>query len=853
MRRVALKGLAGRKLRSVLTALAIVLGVAMVSGTFILTDTIQKGFDTISQRSYENTDAVITGKVAFASEDEESEAASFPADVLTRVERLPEVASATGVIEDEAGLVGRDGKTIGGGTAPRLAFSVDPLADQRFNPLELVGGSWPAGRNEIAIDRTTAENGDFEVGDTIRVAARGPVRSFEITGLAEFADVSIGGATIAIFDVPTAQELFEKDGKLDVIRLAGSPGVSQAELVDAVRPLLPETAQARSSEAQVQEEADATGEFLSFLRTALLAFAGIALFVGSFVIANTLSITIAQRMRELATLRTLGASRRQVLGSVLLEALVLGVIASVIGLAVGLGLAQGLNALFGQFGIDLPETGTVLAARTVVVSLLVGVIVTVLASLRPALRATRIQPIAAVREGVTLPPGRLARFGPATALGVIGLSVAILAFGVFAGGLATATRLLSLGVGCLLLFVGVALIAPRLVRPLALVVGWPAARFGGAAGTLARENSMRNPARTAATAAALMIGLALVTFVAIFAQGIKKPFDDAVDTLFVADYALLGDDAFSPTAPAAGDAASGASGAEVVSGVREGDGRVGGEDVLVTAVDRNATKVLAFEWAEGSDDVPAALGQNGAFVKDKYAEAEGLSTGSKIELKVPTGETLSLNVLGVFDEPTGGSPFGDVTISTATFDSVYQQPTNVMTFVNMHGGVSDANTSSLEQAVSSFPDLTVATDEEFKQAAEGPINDLLNMLYVLLGLSVIISVFGIVNTLVLTVFERTRELGMLRAVGMTRRQVRRMIRHESIVTSLIGAVLGIGVGSFLAFLVTRALDEQGIVFAVPLRSLATFVVAAIVVGFLAAILPARRAARLNVLRALQYE
>ncbi|HEV8249385.1 MAG TPA: FtsX-like permease family protein [Gaiellaceae bacterium] len=853
MKRVALKGLAGRKLRSLMTALAIVLGVAMVSGTFILTDTIKKGFDTITQRSYENTDAVITGKVAFASDEGDSGATSFPADVLTRVERLPEVASATGSIEDEAGLVGRDGKTIGGGPNPRLAFSVDPKADQRFNPLQLVTGSWPVGRNQIAIDRATAEKEGFGVGDMIRVAARGPVRSFEISGIAEFADVSIGGATLAIFDVPTAQELLDKDGKLDVIRVAASPGVSPSELVQAIRPLMPETAQVRSSAAQVQEETDAVGEFLGFLRTALLAFAGIALFVGSFVIANTLSITIAQRMRELATLRTLGASRRQVLGSVLLEALVLGLIASVIGLALGLGLAQGLNALFAQFGIDLPETGTVLAARTVVVSLLVGVIVTVLASLRPALRATRIAPIAAVREGATLPPGRFARFGPVTSLAVIGLSVALLAFGVFAGGLATSTRLLSLGAGCLMLFVGVALIASRLVRPLALAVGWPAAKLGGAAGVLARENSMRNPARTAATAAALMIGLALVTFVAIFAQGIKKPFDDAVDRLFVADYALIGDEAFSPTAPAAGEAAAGASGAEVVSGVREGEGRAFGKDILVTAVDRNATKVLAFDWIAGSDDVPAALGRTGAFVKDKYAKERGLSIGSRMQLKVPTGEILRLNVLGVFDEPTGGSPFGEVTISTATFDSVYQQPTNVMTFVNMRGGVTDANTSSLEQAVSSFPDVSAATAEEFKQAAEGPINDLLNMLYVLLGLSVIVSVFGIVNTLVLTVFERTRELGMLRAVGMTRRQVRRMIRHESIVTSLIGATLGITVGAFLALLVTRALEDQGIVFAIPFGSLATFVAAAIVVGFLAAILPARRAARLNVLRALQYE
>jgi putative ABC transport system permease protein len=634
--------------------------------------------------------------------------------------------------------------------------------------------------------------------------------------------------------------------KLDVIQVAAAKGVSQSKVASAIRPLLPPTAQARTSEAQVQEESEGTSEFLTFLRTALLAFAGIALFVGSFVIANTLSITIAQRMRELATLRTLGASRRQVLGSVLLEAVVVGLLASIVGLVVGLGLAKGLNTLFAQFGIELPQAGLVVAPRTILISVLVGVTVTVLASLRPALRATRIAPITAVREGATLPPARLARFGLATSLAVLGLSIAVLAFSVFAGGLSTAVRLLSLGGGCLLLFVGVTLLAPRVVRPIASVVGWPAARFGGAAGKLA-------PARTATTAAALMIGLALVTFVAMFAQGIRKPFEEAVDTLFVGDYALIGDEAFAPIAPDAGDAAGRAEGAGVVSGVREGDGRAFGDDVLVTAVDRNAPRVLQFDWLQGSDAVPAELGWRGAFVKDKYAEDHNLSVGDPIRLQTPTGKLLRLKILGVFDEPSGGSPFGEVTISTQAFDAVYQQPTNVMTFVNMSGGVSDANTARLDAAVKSFPDVNVVTAGEFKKAAEGPINDLLNMLYVLLGLSVIVSVFGIVNTLVLTVFERTRELGMLRAVGMTRRQVRRMIRQESIVTSLIGATLGIVVGAFLAFLVTRALEDQGIVFAVPFGSLAAFVAVAILVGFLAAILPARRAARLNVLRALQYE
>ena len=305
---------------------------------------------------------------------------------------LPQVAAAAGSIEDEAALVGRDGKTIGSGTSGTDRVRGRREGDQRFNPLRLVvGHAGPTGRNEIAIDRNTAEQEGFGVGDMIRVATRGPARGFEISGIAELADdVSIGGATIAIFDVPTAQELFDKRGKLDVVRVAAGQGVSQAQLASAIRPVLPVTARVRSSEAQVREETASTGEFLSFLRTALLAFAGISLFVGSFVIANTLSITIAQRMRELATLRTIGASRRQVLGSVLLEALIVGIVASVAGLVLGLGLAKGLDALFGSFGIDLPETGTVLAARTVIISLLVGVIVTVLASLRPALRATRI-------------------------------------------------------------------------------------------------------------------------------------------------------------------------------------------------------------------------------------------------------------------------------------------------------------------------------------------------------------------------------------------------------------------------------------------------------------------------------
>jgi putative ABC transport system permease protein len=853
MTRVTLKGLFGRKLRSVLTAFAIVLGVAMVSGTYVLTDTINSAFSTIFTQSYRNADAIVSPKVAFTNNQGNIETPSFPESVLARVRALPDVAAAAGSVADaQTKLVGRNGKTISGHGAPSLAFSVDPK-DQRFNPLTLAAGGWPSGPGEIAIDKKTADKYHFSVGDTIGVAGRGPVREFRITGIAKFGSVSsIGGATMAIFDLPTAQAVLGRPHELDVIRVQSRSGVPTAKLLQEIRGVLPPTAQVRSATAQAKEDLQQVS-FIGILQKILLAFAGIALFVGAFVIANTLSITIAQRAREFATMRTIGATRRQVLGAVVLEALVIGALASVIGLFLGLGLAKGLNALFVAFGIDLPQSSTVFSTRTIVVSLLVGIVITLLASLRPALRATRVPPIAAVREGAVLPPSRLARFGLPFALVVLALGIAIVSYGVLGHGLSVTARLLALGVGTLLLFFGVALNAPRLVPPLASVLGWPATRIGGAAGELARENSMRNPSRTASTAAALMIGLALVTFVAILGQGLRSSFESAVDQIFVGDYALTSSDTFTPLTVAAEKALHGAPGVTTVSGVRAGSARVLGGVHNVTAVDPNMPKVIRLTWKEGSGNVAAKLGTKGVFVDDAFAKKHHLHLGSPIALETPTGKTLNLEVLGVFAKPKGGSPFGEVTTSTMLFDANYPRPKNEMTFINVSGGVSPQATSELNQRLQAFPDAKIQTREEFKTNFEKPINQLLNLLYALLGLSVVVSLFGIVNTLVLTVFERTRELGMLRAVGMTRRQVRRMIRHESIVTALIGAVLGMVVGTFLALLVTHVLAKDGFVFAVPYRQLVYFVIAAIIVGILAAIFPARRASRLNVLEALQYE
>ena len=475
---------------------------------------------------------------------------------------------------------------------------------------------------------------------------------------------------------------------------------------------------------------------------------------------------------------------------------------------------------------------------------------TLLASLRPAIRATRVQPIAAVREGV-LPPSRFARFGVPVAAAVLAAALALLLLGGLDSSLSGGQRLLAIGVGVLASFVGMAFAAPHLVPWLASWLGWFGARTGGVSGRLARENAMRNPARTASTAAALMIGLALVTAVAVLASGIKTTFEHAVDSQFLGDYALTSQNGFTPTGVASENAVENVAGVLTVSGVRAGDGRVRGSDVSVTGVEPDVGKVLAITWKEGGPSVPAALGANGAFVSSNYAKDHHLGVGSPFPLEVPTGAIIPLTVKGIFKAPSGGSPFGNVTISTALFDRVYQTPQNVFAFIDMTGGVTPQNTSTLSSALASFPDAKIQTESQFMKQQESGINVFLNLLYVLLSLSIIVSLFGIVNTLVLTVFERTREIGMLRAVGMTRRQTRRMIRHESVVTALIGAALGIPLGVGLAILVGETIGS--FTFAIPWGTLIVFVIAAIIAGLIAAIFPARRAARLNVLQALQYE
>jgi putative ABC transport system permease protein len=858
MTKATVQGLWGRKVRTALTALSVVLGVAMVSGTYILTDTIKQAFDGLYSDSYKDTGAVISGREVVKSA--ESGKATVPDSLLRKVEGLPGVASAAGAIYDVSGttdlaqLIGREGNKIGTPNSPNFGWGFEP-DKERFNPLTLNSGTWADSPNEVVIDAGTAKNEDYKVGDRILVAAEGPTKSYRVSGVAKFGSVdSIGGATFAVFDVPTAQNVLGKAGQLDQIFMAAKPGVSEDDLVKQAEPLLPSTAVARTGAEQSEADAQETNDGLKIIQYFLLAFAAIALVVGSFVIFNTLSMTLAQRVRELATLRTLGASRKQVMRSVLLEGFLTGLFAALVGLLCGFLLAKGLDALFKALGVDLPSQGTVFATRTVVVSLLIGVGITVLATISPARKATRIPPIAAVREGATLPQSRIASH-PATAAIVLGLAAVALAIGLF-GGLGTGGALALIGAGCLALFVGVGLVSGRTVLPLAAALGAVGERFGGAPGRLARENATRNPARTARTAGALMIGLALVTLVATLGAGLKSTDRNALKDQVRSDYVVTSDNGFDPFTASAGDAVADVPGVAVASTVRSDQASAFGSDVTVTGIDPSTIgDVYDYRWDKGSDTVLLTLGSDGAIVRKSFADDHDLRVGSRFTITTPQGKRVPLGVRAIYKPPAEDLDplLGNLTIAQRAFDAHFPRPRDLFAFVDTSDGVTADQTAALDRALKPYPDTALRTKAGWVDERAGGFDEILNIFYVLLALSIVVSLFGMVNALALSVFERTRELGMLRAIGLTRRQTRRMIRWEGVITALIGAALGLPLGVLLAAVITRALHDIDVTFALPVLPIAAFAVVATIAGVLAAVLPARRASRLNVLEALHYE
>ncbi|HEU5207127.1 MAG TPA: FtsX-like permease family protein [Gaiellaceae bacterium] len=859
MIKVALRGLAGRKLRAVLTGIAIVLGVAMISGTYILTDTVQRAFNELLVDSYAGTDAVVTGKgIDISIDGDKPPPPPVDESLLDEVRGVDGVALATGSILDESNtkLLTPDGKPVNSEGWPTLGFGIDTdPALAQLNPLNLYEGRWPAADDEVEIDAGTADKQGYAVGDTVGISTLQPKRDFEVVGVAKYGEVeSLGAITFVVFTTPAAQQLLGREGQYDAISVAADEGISEEELVTAIQPVLPGDVEVVSATEEAQEQADEVSDFTSIFRYFLLAFGAIALFVGAFVIFNTFSITVAQRTREFATLRTLGASRRQVLASVVLESLVIGLLASLVGLGLGVVLAEGIEALFGSLGVDLPSAARVFATRTIVVSLIVGVGITLLAGLFPAIRATRVPPISAVREGATLPRSRFAPYAPWIAGLVVVGSLLLLARAMFSEDLGTSDRLLSIAGGVLLLFLGVAMLSSHLVTPIAAVVGTPARRAGGAAGRLASGNSVRNPARTAATAAALMIGIALVAFIATLTNGMKASNREAIEEQIAADYVVTSTDGYTPFVSAAGDALAESPAAEVVTSVRSEGGLVNGVTTEVGGIEPGTiADAYVFDWKEGDESVLATLGTEHAVVSANYAEDHDISVGDVLTIRSTADERARVTVVGTFEPPPFYPLIESVNVSTALFDSLYDRPRNRWTWANVPGEPDAENRAALEAAIAGFPDTQLETREEWIQREDSDFNEFISFLYVMLTLAVFVSIFGMINTLVLSVYERTREIGMLRAIGMTRRQVRRMIRQESIITALIGAAIGLPLGIFLALLVNRALSEYDVRFSIPWGQLVILTIVAIVIGILAAIMPARRAARLNPLEAIAYE
>ncbi|MEA2306914.1 MAG: putative transport system permease protein [Solirubrobacteraceae bacterium] len=846
MRKVALKGLLARKLRVALTALAISLGVMLIAGTYVFTDTINKSFDAIFTAVYAKTDAVVSPNDDIGSQDTGT-LPSLDGSVLARVKGLPEVGQAEGVVNDQSGVViGKDGKPIKSGGAPTLIGSVLP---ERFSAISYPQGRAPATADEVAIDQATADRKHLKLGDTIGLQAAAPRKQYRIVGLVKIAGVSsLGGATSAELILPEAQRVTGKVGRYDELYVAGSPGTSPEQLRAAIRRVEPASVTVRTGKQETKSQQDDIKGALSFLTTALLAFAGISLFVGAFIIFNTFSITVAQRAREFALLRTLGASRRQVLRSVLTEGLVLGVLGSVIGLGVGILVASGLRALFKAVGVDLPSSGTVIASRTIIVSLLVGIIVTLVASLAPALRATRVPPVAALREGVALPQTRSSRLAFPLAIVLTALGFGLMALGLFGSG-SSSSALSLLGGGAALTFIGVALLSPRLVGPIASAVGLPLQRVAGMTGRLARENTVRQPGRTAVTAAALMIGVALVTFASIFAAGAKKTINDAVDTGSNASVILQNVNGFGPFSQGAAREVAAVDGVRDVSPMRFSQGRLDGKDIAITGIDPASFSKL-YNVTKGGDAL-SALRPGGVVVGKTYAKDHDIKVGQTLQVQSPTTRTVPLRVTGIAEDR--GQLLSPLTIANASATRDFSSDKDGFALVGFAPGT---DAKAVKRAVDArlsadFPQVEALTESEFKGNQADQINQLLGLIYALLALAIVVSLFGIVNTLVLSITERTRELGMLRAIGTSRRQVRRMIRYEAVITALIGGVLGLVLGVVLAILVTQPLD--GFKLSIPAGSLFLVLVLSAVAGVLAAVLPARRASRLDVLDALAYE
>jgi putative ABC transport system permease protein len=848
--KVALRGLLTRKLRSVLTGFAVVIGVAFVVGTLVFTDTIDESFKNLFERTQQGVDVSVEGRQAVKSDF--SVPPTMPADTLEKVKSVPGVAVAEGSVTSDGTLLDKQGEVIVSQGPPTLILSES--TEKVFQVLDYEEGGAPTTADEVALDRGTANRYDFKVGDKATVSGRAPAKEYTVSGIATLdGSDNLGGSRMVVMTLPEAQRATGHDG-YDSISI--STGGEDADTVKAAvarelgRDFLVQTGE-EAAEQQAQDLSDALG----FIRIALLIFAGVALLVGGFLIFNTFTVTVAQRTKEFALLRVLGASRAQVLRSVLIETFAVGVLASILGVLAGLVVAPALAALMKAGGIDLGTTAIVVSPATVIIGLVVGLVATMVSGFVPALRATRVEPVTAMRDAVT--PG-LKHMGTIRIVGsalLVVAGLALLFFGLFGGIDSGSTAASMIGLGALLMMFAFAFLAPLLVRPLASVLGAPMARLQGLTGVLARENAIRQPQRTAVTAAALMVGLALVVLVAVFAAGLKASINNTVDEQVRAALVVQNQDGFSPIPAEVVQTVGDVPGVADVASMRFAVGQVKGDSgtTAVNGIDAaQFNSVLSLQWEQGGPDTLSAMTDGQTIVESDWAKSHDVGVGGTVAFTTPVGKEATYEVAGTFKNRAGLT--ADVLLTSGALEQDWNAKDIAYAMAAADPGTNpEALARAANQALQGFPQSEALTREEFKDNATGSIDGLLGLVYGLLLLSVIVALLGIVNTLALSVHERTRELGMLRAVGMTRRQVRRMVRAESVITAGIGAILGIVLGLVFALIISRPLEEQGFVFTLPIGTLVIFFVLAGIAGVVAAIPPARRASKVDVLRAVTTE
>ncbi|MFC7362188.1 ABC transporter permease [Nocardioides astragali] len=840
-----IKGMLAHKLRLVLTATSIALGVAFLAGTLMLSHSMQTAFDNLFADASSGTDTVVRSEIDDAQPQAEANRATVPTSLLDEVRRVDGVAVAEGKVEGYALLTDSDGKPMQPSGAPALGTHLAESTQLR-GVTELRAGRAPEAADEVAIDATSAAKGDLDIGSRVRVLFQGPARTFTVVGIVGYGDADdLGGSTIAYFEARTAQRLMGQEDGYDTIIAAAADGVSDDELADRVTAVLPGEVEAVTGAAIAEERAEAAKEGLGFLTYALMAFAGIALFVGSFIIWNTFSMQVAQRTRELALFRAIGATRQQVMRTILAEAVLLGVLASAIGIALGVAMARALSGLMGGLGFSLPGAPLEIRPITILAGLVVGTVITVVSATAPARRATKVLPVEALRDAAPVAPRfSVLRFAVGAVLTVGGASGLLLAlFG--------PAHPAFIGIGVVGAVLGITTLAPLFMRSLAAAVGWPL-RMRGVSGDLARQNAMRNPRRTASTAMALVIGLTMVAAVSVFAASLKASFTDVLENRTNADlYVMTPSSDTAGYSPEVVDIVRSVDGVDVVSPTSFGAGLFDGKKGQFTSIDPGTVESsLEMGMLEGE---AAALTDSGVLVKEGLAEAHGWEVGDTISGAFPGDQAATLEVQGIYDGK--GFVNTDYVISGSAHTAYFPDRLEGTSMVLVEDGARVSVVKELiADALANQPDATVMDQEEFQGAMGKLIDQLVSFVTVLLLLAVVIALLGIVNTLALSVFERTRELGLLRAVGMTRGQVRAMVRWESVIISVIGALLGAVLGIGLGLSLSRALADMGIdQIAVPVPQLLLYVVAAAVAGILAAVGPARRASKVDVLRAVVSE